>query len=174
VEPSRFWLRRDDDNRARQVVFDEVQLGRYSERQQRAILKAMARGKTSQRDIRQAARRARLWPRGETMIGILLAATVIAAIATVLTGRHHERAAAGAAGVVSPGAPVAANAKAGPADLTTDMERADRAWLSDVGAGKVVAASDGSDTLSLPQSQAPAEAPDTRPRGPRRPHHPPG
>ena len=37
-------------------------------------------------------------------------------------------------------------------DLTTVMEKADRAWLSDVGAGKVVTTDDGSDALSLPQT----------------------
>jgi hypothetical protein len=39
------------------------------------------------------------------------------------------------------------------------MDKADKAWLSDVGAGKVATAADGSDALSLPQSDAPAPVP---------------
>ncbi len=157
MEPSRFWLRRDDDDRARQVVYDEVQLNRYSDRQRRAILKVMARGKTtSHRDIRQAVRRARLRPRGEIWVAITLALSALAVLVIVLGGWHHglHRTAATEHPASAPSAIDGAR-ETSPGDLTTVMENADRAWLNDVGAGKVVTANDGSDALSLPPSASP-------------------
>jgi hypothetical protein len=153
VEPSRFWLRRDDDDRARQVVYDEVQLNRYTDRQKRAILKAMARGRSaSHRDIRQAARRARIRPRGERLMTLTLALAALAVLIILVAGRTQRP---------SPGQPIDASAAAQPpgetsaeatnGELTALMDKADRAWLSDVGAGKVAGANDGSDVLTLPQ-----------------------
>jgi hypothetical protein len=175
VDRSRFWLRRDADDRARQLVYDPVQLGRYSDRQRRAILKLMARGKTaSHRDIRQAARRARKRPRGELLVAIALALSVIAVLAIVVTGgyRRPNRALAADAAALAPAADV--KAEEASADLTKAMEKADRAWLSDVGAGKVASANDGSDALSLPESTSPGASADepreARPRGHRRNH----
>jgi hypothetical protein len=161
VEPSRFWLRRDDDDRARQVVYDEVRLNRYSNRQRRAILKVMARGKTaSHRDISQALRQARARPRGEILVAIILGLSVLAVLAIVLAGRHHgENKAVATNGAASTEAVIDEARTASPADLSTVMENADRAWLNDVGTGKVVTANDGSDALSLPQSTPPSAAP---------------
>jgi hypothetical protein len=161
VEPSRFWLRRDDDDRARQVVYDEVQLNRYSDRQRRAILKVMARGKTaSHREISQAARRARDRPRGETLVAISLALSVLAVLVLVLASWHRDpNTAVATKGAASIQADVAGARETSPGDLTTVMENADRAWLNDVGAGKVATANDGSDALSLPQSTPPSTAP---------------
>jgi hypothetical protein len=161
VAPSRFWLRRDDDDRARQVVFDEVQLDRYSDRQRRAILKVMARGKTaSHRDIRLAVRRARRRPRGETLIAITLAVSALTVLIIVFAGwRLGPARMLAAKGLASREAAVDRAAGASPGDLTTVMENADRAWLNDVGAGKVVTANDGSDALSLPRVKPPAVMP---------------
>jgi hypothetical protein len=161
VEPSRFWLRRDDDDRARQVVYDEVQLNRYSDRQRRAIMKVMARGKTaSHRDISQAVRRARVRPRGETLVAISLALSLLAVLVIALAGRHAGPVRVGAGrAAASARAAIAEARDASSGDLTTVMENADRAWLNDVGAGKVATASDGSDALSLPRSALPGGAP---------------
>jgi hypothetical protein len=159
VEPSRFWLRRDDDDQARQVVYDQLRLDRYSDRQKRAILKTMARGKpASHRDIRQAARRATGRPRGERVIAVILALSVLAIVIILFAGRDHRPnrtlATETATSARQPGE-TAGEARAG--ELTTLMDQADRAWLNDVGAGKVTAANDGSDVLSLPRT---APAPD--------------
>jgi hypothetical protein len=163
VEPSRFWLRRDDDDRARQVVYDPVQLAHYSDRQKRAILKVMARGKTAtHRDLRQAARRARTRPRGERLVAFTLLLVAVAALIIIFADWQHDRGemrANGAAASTGTGDDKADQPTAG--DLTRVMENADRAWLDDVGAGKVVTATDGSDALSLPQTRSP-DAPDAR------------
>ena len=45
-------------------------------------------------------------------------------------------------------------------DPASVMELADRAWLNDVGTGKLVTARDGSDALSLPPGILPAKAAD--------------
>jgi hypothetical protein len=155
VEPSRFWLRRNDDDRARQVVYDEVQLNHYSDRQRRAILKVMARGKTaSHRDIRQAARRARSRPRGETVVAITLVLSVLAVLIIFVVGRHRDPSKAVVTGATASAHTSNDRASAAAAgDLTTVIDKADRAWLSDVGAGKVVSANDGSDALALPQTE---------------------
>src|SRR5579872_2183664 len=87
VEPSRFWLRRDADDGARQVVYDQVQLNRYSDRQKRAILKVMARGKTAtHRDLRQAARRARTRPLSERLVALTLVLFAVAALVVIFAG----------------------------------------------------------------------------------------
>ena len=169
VEPSRFWLRRDDDDRTRQVVYDQVQLGRYSDRQRRAILKLMARGKTaSHRDIRQAARRARRRSRGEMLVAITLALSAFAALVIIFAGWHRvptKVLTTEAVASVQTDGDRAGQASAG--DLTTVMENADRAWLSDVGAGKIVTATDGSDVLSLPENPPTASAEKAGSRGAR-------
>jgi hypothetical protein len=172
VDPPRFWLRRDADDRARQVVYDPVQLGRYSDRQRRAILKLMARGTTaSHRDIRKAARRARKWPRGELLVAVALALSAIAVLVILVTGGHRRP---NRPIATEPGSTLAIDAKAAETpsgDVTTAMEKADRAWLNEVGAGKVASASDSSDALSLPEDTAPSAAIDgtgPRPAQPRR------
>jgi hypothetical protein len=160
VEPSRFWLRRDDDDRARQVVYDPVRLNRYSDRQKRAILKVMARGKTAtHRDLRQAARRASARSRGERLVAIILLLCAVAALAIIFAGWQRGSARARASDAAASTVTAGDKAQAAPAgDLTKAMENADRAWLDDVGAGKVVTATDGSDALSLPETTAPASS----------------
>jgi|KBSMisStandDraft_5_1062788.scaffolds.fasta_scaffold325237_1 hypothetical protein len=175
--PSRFWLRRDADDRARQLVYDPVQLGRYSDRQKRAILKLMARGKTAtHRDIRQAARRARQRPRGERLAAFTLILLAVAALVIIFADWQRGSGKTQANGAAASAQTVDAKAdRAQAGDLTRVMENADRAWLDDVGAGKVVTATDGSDALSLPETRSPdtsvagAHAPPTNARR-SRPH----
>jgi hypothetical protein len=161
VERSRFWLRRDDDDQARQVVYDQVQLDRYSERQRRAILKAMARGKTSShRDISQAARRARTRTRGEILVATTLMLAGLTLVVIVFASWHRGAKRMAAAEAATARAGVAGARTTRPEDATTAMERADRAWLTDVGAGKVKYSNDGSDALSLPEAAPPDAAPE--------------
>ena len=149
MEPSRFWLRRDDDDRARQVVYDEVQLSRYTDRQKRAILKRMARGKTaSHRELLRAARRARIRPRGERLIAVTLALSALAALILIIAGwRHRPSGPVATETITSPPQAGDEVGKTHTGELTTVMDKADRAWLKDVGAGKVGTAVDGSDVL---------------------------
>jgi hypothetical protein len=160
VEPSRFWLRRNNDDRARQVIYDEVQLDRYSDRQRRAILKAMSRGKrVSHSDIRRAAQRAALRPRGETPVAIALLLSAIVVLIISLFAWY--RTSTDLAALESRAALRTAAARpeqSPPSEVTTAMDKADKAWLSDVGAGKVATTVDGADALSLPQSDVPAPA----------------
>jgi hypothetical protein len=112
----------------------------------------MARGKTaSHRDIRQAARRARNRSRGEILVAVSIALSVLAVIVIMFAGGHRASNPAVAIGGATSGASGAPGATGrAPDDLTATIEDADRAWLKDVGAGRVVSADDGSDALSLP------------------------
>ncbi len=157
-----------DDDQARQVVYDQVQLDRYGRRQRRAILKAMARGKTSasHNDIRRAARRAGPRPRGETPVAIAL---LLAGDHTLLiivpssAGYRSSKQAVATEAATSAGpalrSPTVRPEQSPPNELTTAMDKADKAWLSDVGAGKVATTVDGSDALSFPGTAPPDDAP---------------
>lgn len=167
MEPSRFWLRRSDDDSARQVVYDQLQLDRYTSRQRRAILKLLARGRgATHREVARAARRATSRPRGETPIAIALLVLAFAVLALSLMSGHRNPADSAAPHSGRPLSPASRATR--PAGPTRAMDDADKAWLRDVGAGKIVTASDGSDAFSLAADAAPGRQPGKQPSSPQR------